>query len=171
MHCPNATEIHGTLYGSWLCELPDGVQKSNPKSSSYVKVLKAWKKRILDCSIPREYPKINELLLQEIPWKIIDLKRILVILEIINSISSLKNEEISFVILIKLRTVCCVNKIYKITHHWEWSWIFAKPTAFHMKEFLVMMFYRTDFSWLGFFRGNFTWYYSIRAPSIKYICK
>ena len=26
-----------------------------------------------------------------------------------------------------------VNEIYKITHHWEWSWFSAKPTALHLK--------------------------------------
>ena len=36
-------------------------------------------------------------------------KRNFVILEIINSISSLKNEEISFVLLIKLWTVCAMS--------------------------------------------------------------
>ena len=49
--------------------------------------------------MPREYPKISKLPLQKISWKITDLKRNFVILEIINSISSLKNEEISFVLL------------------------------------------------------------------------
>ena len=53
----------------------------------------------MDCSISREYPKTSELPLQKIPWEITDLKRNFVILEIINSISSLKNEEISFVVL------------------------------------------------------------------------
>ena len=60
-----------------------------------------WENDILknNCSIPRENPKISELPLQKIPWKNTDLKRNFVILEIINSISSLKNEEISFVLL------------------------------------------------------------------------
>ena len=79
------------------CEPPDGVQKWNPKSSSYLKALKAWK-----------YSKVSELHFQKIPWKITDLKINFVILEIINSISTLKNDEISFVFLIKLWTLYVV---------------------------------------------------------------
>ena len=60
------------------CEPPDGVQKWNPKSSSYLKVLKAL--------------KISELHFQKIPWKITDLKINFVTLEILNPISSLKND-------------------------------------------------------------------------------
>ena len=75
------------VLSQWVqwCEPPDEVQKWDPKSSSYLKVLKAWK-----------YPKISELPLQKIPWKINGLKRKFVILEIINSISLLKNDEIKF---------------------------------------------------------------------------
>ena len=92
---PNAARIDEALYGVWFCEPTDVVQKWNSKSSSYLKVLKAWK-----------YPKISELPLQKIPWKINGLKRKFVILEIINSISLLKNDEIIFVLLRKLWTVC-----------------------------------------------------------------
>ena len=80
------------------CEPPDGAQKWNPKSSSYLKALKAW-----------QYPKISELHFQKIPWKITDLKINFVILEVINSISSLKNDEISFVLLIKLWMLYAVS--------------------------------------------------------------
>ena len=73
------------------CEHPDRVQKWSPGSSSYSKVVNTW-----------QYPKISELYFQKIPWKITDLKRNFVILEIINSISSLKNDGITFVFLIKL---------------------------------------------------------------------
>ena len=62
---PSDAGIYGALYGAWWCEPPDGVQKWNPKSSSYLKLLKAWKYLILDCSIPTEYPKISELPLHE----------------------------------------------------------------------------------------------------------
>ena len=65
--------------------------------------LKAWKFWTI---LPREYPKISELPFQKISWEIKDMNRNFVILEIINSISSLKNEQISFVLLIKLWTVC-----------------------------------------------------------------
>ena len=62
------------------CEPPDGVQKWNPESFSYLKVVNStWKS-----------PKISELYFQKKPWKITDLKRNFVILEIINSIFSLQ---------------------------------------------------------------------------------
>ena len=54
---------------------------------------------------PKNTPKVSELHFQKIPWKITNLKRNFVILKVINSISSLKNDEISFVLLIKLWTV------------------------------------------------------------------
>ena len=66
------------------------------KVPAILRYLKPEKKIILEIYIPREYPKISELPLQIIPWKIADLKINFVILEIINSISSLKYEEISF---------------------------------------------------------------------------
>ena len=40
MHFLNVAGIHQTQYGVWWCELLDGVQKWNPKSSSYLKVFK-----------------------------------------------------------------------------------------------------------------------------------
>ena len=58
MHFPDTAEIHGALYGTWWCEPPDGVQKWNPKSSSYFKEFKLWKWLILDCSISGETPSI-----------------------------------------------------------------------------------------------------------------
>ena len=80
------------------CEPPDRVQKWNPESSSYLKVVNI-----------RKYPKISELYFQKIPWKITDLKRNFVILEIINSISSSKNDGISFILLIKSWMVYAVS--------------------------------------------------------------
>ena len=81
------------------CEPPDGVQKWNPESSSYLKVVNStWKS-----------PKISELYFQKKPWKITDLKRNFVILEIINSISSSKNDGISFILLIKSWMVYAVS--------------------------------------------------------------
>ena len=77
MHFPNSAGIYGALYWVRCFEPPNGVRKQNSKSSSYLKVLKAWK-----------YPKISELPIQKVPWKITNLRRNFVILEIINSISS-----------------------------------------------------------------------------------
>ena len=77
MRFPNSAGIYGALYWVRCFESPNGVRKQNSKSSSYLKVLKAWK-----------YPKISELPIQKVPWKITNLRRNFVILEIINSISS-----------------------------------------------------------------------------------
>ena len=109
MWFPNAAEIHGDLYGEPGGVGPRWSRKWNPKSFSYLKVLKGWKYLILSCSIPRECPKISELPLQKIPWKITDLNKNFVTLEIIISISSLNNEEISFVLLSKLWTICAMS--------------------------------------------------------------
>ena len=95
---PNVPGVDGALYGVWWCEPTDVVQKWSPKSSSYLKVLKACK-----------YPEISELPLQKIPWEMTNLKRNFVILEIIDSASSIKNDKISFALLIKLLTVCAMS--------------------------------------------------------------
>ena len=39
----NVTGVHVALYWTWWCDPPGGVQGQNPKSSSYLKVFKAWK--------------------------------------------------------------------------------------------------------------------------------
>ena len=85
---PNSAGIYGALDSTWRCEPHDGIRK----------VLKAWK-----------YTKISELPRQKIAWKNTDLNIIFVILQIINSICSWKNDEISFVLLIKLWTVCAMS--------------------------------------------------------------
>ena len=85
---PNSSGIYGALDSTLWCEPHDGVRKE----------LKAWK-----------YTKISELPRQKIAWKNTDLKINFVILRIINSICSLKNDEISFVLLIKLWTVCAMS--------------------------------------------------------------
>ena len=85
---PNSAGIYGVLDSTRWCEPHDGVRK----------VLKAWK-----------YTKISGLPPQKIARKNTDLKINFVILQIINSICSLKNDEISFVLLIKLWTVCAMS--------------------------------------------------------------
>ena len=70
----------------------------NETRSSYLKVAKAWK-----------YPKIKEWYFQKTPWKITDLKRNFIILEITHCICSVKNNGISFLLPIKLWMVYAVS--------------------------------------------------------------
>ena len=94
---PNWFRSNPRVTPGW-CEPLDGVHKWNRKTFSYLKILKSWK-----------YAKISQLHFQKIPWKITDLKISFLILEIINSISSFKNDEICFVLLIKLWTLYAVS--------------------------------------------------------------
>ena len=57
----------------------------------------------------------------KMPWKITILKRNFGILEVIKSISYFKNEESSFLFLIKLQAVNSVSIISVIIHPWGWS--------------------------------------------------
>ena len=52
MDVPNVVGVHGALYGAWQCDPSGGAQGQSPKSSNYLKVFKAGKQLILDCSIP-----------------------------------------------------------------------------------------------------------------------
>ena len=138
---------------------PDGLQKWNPESSSYLKVVNTWKS-----------PKISELYFQKIPWKITNLKRNFVILDIINSIFSLKNDGISFVLLIELWMAYAVSMKSIIWHITGDEAEFSQnPPHSIWNSFMLWWFKKLDFSWLGYFRGNLTWQYSIRGTSMKYI--
>ena len=87
----------------------------------YLKIFEAWKQLILDCSV-RRVP--SGLPLWKIPWKVVDQKRNFVILEIFNLFFFYKKEEISFVILTKLRRVGAVSINRSFGYWWRVRHIF-----------------------------------------------